>query len=80
MKLNLALVKTIQVNTIILDSSSDTSPSATSLSTSTESQITNTTKEPIMINKKTYHKKTYTQTRNVTPVTPSKIPKEQDHK
>ena len=48
-------MKTFQVYTIILDSSSDTSPSAPSLSSNTESQITTTS-----------------QTRNVTPVKPSK--------
>ena len=47
-------MKTFQVYTIILDSSSDTSPSASSLSTNTESRST-----------------TASQTRNVTPVTPS---------
>ena len=43
LKLNQPLVKTIKVDTIILNSSSDTSPSAPSLSTSTDSQITTTT-------------------------------------
>ena len=55
MKLNLAYVKTFQLYTIILDPSSNTYPSAPSLSTNTESQLTTTS-----------------QTRNVTPVTPSK--------
>ena len=48
-------MKTIKAHTVVLDSSSDTSPYITSLPLNTESQITTTT-----------------QTRNVTPVTPSK--------
>ena len=43
LKLNQPMVKTIKVDTIILNSSSDTSPSVPSLSTSTYSQITTTT-------------------------------------
>ena len=51
--MNIPYVKTFQVYTIILDSSSDTAPSAPSLSTTnTESQVTSTS-----------------QTRNATPVT-----------